>query len=135
MSAFDPKGTFGARAYRATQALRTLRCLPGQVLAGRPRRTRNTLCSTDHGGVTRRVGINQRLILHVGESVDCSLPRAGVPVMDAASLREKAGLCLRISRRLSWNNPARLQLLEVAERFERQAKELELQNHPAERVA
>jgi hypothetical protein len=55
--------------------------------------------------------------------------------MDAASLMEKAALCLRISRGLSWNNPARLQLLELAERLERQAQELELQNHPAERVA
>jgi hypothetical protein len=55
--------------------------------------------------------------------------------MDAASLREKAALCLRVSRGLSWNNPARLQLLELAERLERQAKELELQNHPAEKVA
>ena len=58
-----------------------------------------------------------------------------VGVMDAASLREKAALCLRISKGLSWNNPARLQLLELAERLERQAKEFELQNHPAERVA
>ena len=49
--------------------------------------------------------------------------------------RERAALCLRISGGLSWNNPARLQLLELAERLERQAKELELQNHPAEKVA
>jgi hypothetical protein len=55
--------------------------------------------------------------------------------MDAARLREKAALCLRIASGLSWNNPARLQLLELAERLERQAKESELQNHPAERVA
>jgi hypothetical protein len=55
--------------------------------------------------------------------------------MDAASLRKKATLCLRISRGLSWNNPARLQLLELAERLEQQAKEFELQNRPAERVA
>ena len=62
-------------------------------------------------------------------------PAPGVAVMDAASLREKAALCLRISRGLSWNNPARLQLMELAERLERQAKEFELQNHPAEKVA
>jgi hypothetical protein len=55
--------------------------------------------------------------------------------MDAASLKEKAALRLRVSRGLSWNNPARLQLLELAERLERQAKELEWQNHPAEKVA
>ena len=61
--------------------------------------------------------------------------RAGIAVMDAASLREKAALCLRISRGLSWNNPARLQLMELAERLERQAKEFELQHHLAEKVA
>jgi hypothetical protein len=55
--------------------------------------------------------------------------------MDEASLREKAALCLRISRGLSWNNPARVQLLELAERLERQAKEFQLQNLPAEKVA
>jgi hypothetical protein len=64
-----------------------------------------------------------------------SRPAPGVAVMHAANLREKAALCLRISRGLSWNNPARLQLLELAERLERQAKEFELQNHPAEKVA
>jgi hypothetical protein len=54
-------------------------------------------------------------------------------VMDASRLREKAVLCLRIARGLSWNNPGRLQLTDLAERCERQAKELELQNIPAER--
>jgi hypothetical protein len=74
--------------------------------------------------------------LRIGESDNRFTTTAlGVAVMDAVSLREKAALCLRISRNLSWNNPARLQLLELAERFERQAKELELQNHPAEKVA
>lgn len=62
-------------------------------------------------------------------------PRAGVGVMDLASLREKAALCFRIARGLSWNNPGRLELLELAERLEQQAKELELQNHPTEKVA
>ena len=50
--------------------------------------------------------------------------------MDAARFREKAALCLRLARGLSWNNPGRLQLTDLAERFERQAKELELQNVP-----
>jgi hypothetical protein len=50
--------------------------------------------------------------------------------MDIAGLREKAALCLRIARGLSWNNPGRLQLTDLAARFERQAKELELQNRP-----
>jgi hypothetical protein len=50
--------------------------------------------------------------------------------MDAASFREKAALCLRLARGLSLNNPGRLQLADLAERFEHQAKELELQNLP-----
>jgi hypothetical protein len=49
--------------------------------------------------------------------------------MDTLSLREKAALCLRIARRLSWNNPSRLRLTDLADRFERQAKEIEWQNH------
>jgi hypothetical protein len=47
--------------------------------------------------------------------------------MEIAILREKAALCLRIARALSWNNPGRMQLTDLAERFESQAKELELQ--------
>ena len=54
--------------------------------------------------------------------------------MDAASFREKAAFCLRIARELSWNNPGRLELLELAERLEQQAKEFESQNHPAEKA-
>ena len=52
--------------------------------------------------------------------------------MNALNLREKAALCLRIANRLSWSNPTRLQLTDLAERFDRQAKEIELQNHPAQ---
>jgi hypothetical protein len=50
--------------------------------------------------------------------------------MDTRSLREKAALCLRIARRLSWNNPSRLQLTELADRFDRQAKEIESKDLP-----
>jgi hypothetical protein len=49
--------------------------------------------------------------------------------MDTLSLREKAALCLRIASRLSWNNPSRVQLTDLADRLDRQAKEIELQNH------
>jgi hypothetical protein len=52
--------------------------------------------------------------------------------MDTLSLREKAALCLRIAKRLSSNNPSRLRLADLADRFERQAKEIELQNHRAQ---
>jgi len=45
---------------------------------------------------------------------------------------KRPALCLRVARGLSWNNPGRLQLTDLAERCERQAKELELQNLPAE---
>jgi hypothetical protein len=52
--------------------------------------------------------------------------------MDPLNLREKAALCLRIAGRLSWNNPSRLQLADLADRLDRQAKEIELQNHPTQ---
>jgi hypothetical protein len=42
--------------------------------------------------------------------------------MDTLSLREKAALCLRIASRLSWNNPSRLQLTDLADRLDRKAK-------------
>jgi hypothetical protein len=48
--------------------------------------------------------------------------------MDIAGLREKAALCLRIARGLSWNNPARLQLTALAERYDREVKQLEGQS-------
>ena len=51
--------------------------------------------------------------------------------MDAASLREKAALCLRIAKGLSWNNPSRLELTDLAERLDRQARDSELENRPA----
>jgi hypothetical protein len=46
--------------------------------------------------------------------------------MDALYFREKAEICLRLAKGLSWNNPARGQLMELAEEFQRQAKELEV---------
>jgi len=48
--------------------------------------------------------------------------------MEIAILREKAALCLRIARRLSWDNPGRIQLTNLAERFDKQARDLELQD-------
>jgi hypothetical protein len=48
--------------------------------------------------------------------------------MDTLSLREKAALCLRVASGLSWNNPSRLQLTDLADRLDRQAKEIDLQN-------
>jgi len=54
-------------------------------------------------------------------------------VMDTASLKEKAALCLRIAKGLSWNNPGRIQLTALAERYDSQAKELEQQSSAARR--
>ena len=51
--------------------------------------------------------------------------------MDTVSLSEKAALCLRIAGRLSWNNPGRLQLTELAQRFDQQARDLETQTASA----
>jgi len=52
--------------------------------------------------------------------------------MDTLSLKEKAALCLRIARGLSWNNPSRMQLADLADRLDRQAREIELQNNRAQ---
>jgi hypothetical protein len=46
--------------------------------------------------------------------------------MDAAYFREKAETCSRLANGLSWNNPARGKLMELAEEFRRQAKSLEV---------
>ena len=52
--------------------------------------------------------------------------------MDTLGLKEKAALCLRVARRLSWNNPSRLRLTDLADRFARQAKEVEAQDRQAQ---
>jgi hypothetical protein len=44
--------------------------------------------------------------------------------MDATYFRDKAETCLRLAKGLSWNNPARGELMELAEEFQRQAEEL-----------
>jgi hypothetical protein len=47
--------------------------------------------------------------------------------MDAKNLREKAVTCLQLAQGLSWNNPGRFQLIDMAEDFQRRAAELEAQ--------
>ena len=47
------------------------------------------------------------------------------PAMDATYFRDKAATCIRLARGLSWNNPARHELMELAQEFQRQAEELE----------
>jgi hypothetical protein len=39
--------------------------------------------------------------------------------MDATYFRDKADTCLRLAKGLSWNNPARAELMELAEEFQR----------------
>jgi hypothetical protein len=46
--------------------------------------------------------------------------------MDATYFRDKAETCLRLAKGLSWNNPARGELMELAEEFQRQAEELKV---------
>jgi hypothetical protein len=46
--------------------------------------------------------------------------------MDATYFRDKAETCLRLAKGLSWNNPARGELIELAEEFQRQAAELDV---------
>jgi hypothetical protein len=45
--------------------------------------------------------------------------------MDTAYLREQAAICLRLANGLSWNNPARSQLLGLAEELDRRARKNE----------
>jgi hypothetical protein len=45
--------------------------------------------------------------------------------MDAAYFRDKAETCLRLAKGLSWNNPARGELMDLAEEFQRQANDLD----------
>jgi hypothetical protein len=48
--------------------------------------------------------------------------------MDARYFREKVQLCLRLADGLSFNNPGRSQLMDLAEDFRKQAEELETQH-------
>jgi hypothetical protein len=45
--------------------------------------------------------------------------------MDAKYCREKAALCERLADALSLNNPARFELMDLADDFVKRAKELE----------
>jgi hypothetical protein len=53
--------------------------------------------------------------------------------MDARYFREKAALCERLADGLSLNNPARFQLMDLAEDFMKRAKELEAQGAEQQR--
>jgi hypothetical protein len=51
----------------------------------------------------------------------------GEHAMDARYFREKVQLCLRLADGLSFNNPGRSQLMDLAEDFRERAEELETQ--------
>jgi len=55
--------------------------------------------------------------------------------LDAAYFRDKAETCLRLAHGLSWNNPARGKLMELAEDFECQAKQFEAGENTAQHPA
>jgi hypothetical protein len=55
--------------------------------------------------------------------------------MDAIYFRDKAETCLRLAKGLSWNNPARGELIELAEEFQRQAEELDVATGAEQRRA
>ncbi len=55
--------------------------------------------------------------------------------LDAAYFRDKAETCLQLVNGLSWNNSARGKLMELAEDFERQAKQLEAAQSAPQRPA
>jgi hypothetical protein len=55
--------------------------------------------------------------------------------LDAAYFRDKGETCLRLAHGLSWNNPARGKLMELAEDFARQAKQLEAVENTAQHPA
>jgi hypothetical protein len=55
--------------------------------------------------------------------------------LDAACFRDKAETCLRLANGLSWNNPARAKLMELAEDFERQTRQLEALANAAQHPA
>ena len=57
----------------------------------------------------------------------CPLRKWGM-AMDAKHLREKATLCFRLADGLSLNNPSRFELMQMAEDFEKRAKQLEAQS-------
>ena len=47
--------------------------------------------------------------------------------MDAKYFRDRAETCLRLAKELPWNNPGRFQLMDIAEKFQRRAANLEAQ--------
>jgi hypothetical protein len=82
--------------------------------------------------VSRRARLNSNSLCELANQVFIPTLLWVVFAMDTLSLKEKAALCLRIARGLSWNNPSRMQLADLADRLDRQAREIELQNNRAQ---
>jgi hypothetical protein len=51
--------------------------------------------------------------------------------MDAKYFRDRAETCVRLAKELPWNNPGRFQLMDIAERLQRRAANLEAQEQHA----
>jgi hypothetical protein len=51
--------------------------------------------------------------------------------MDAKYFQERAKTCFRLAEGLSWNNPGRYHLMDIAENLQKRAKELDAQERSA----
>ena len=91
--------------------------------------TRATICDPGHGG--------RRAAAYAADDRMRTpwLVRRGNAAMDATYFRDKAETCLRLAKGLSWNNPARGELIELAEEFQRQAEELDVATGAEQRRA
>jgi hypothetical protein len=76
-----------------------------------------TICDPRHGGSAPAI--------YAARKSDTDAVARRDPAMDATYFRDKAATCMRLARGLSWNNPARHELMELAQEFQRQAEELE----------
>jgi hypothetical protein len=76
-----------------------------------------TICDPGHGGSAAAI--------YVARKSDTDAVARRDPAMDATYFRDKAATCMRLAKGLSWNNPARRELMELAQEFQRQADELE----------
>jgi hypothetical protein len=83
-----------------------------------------TICDPGHGGMLAPAYLQPNQTRANGR-VRVAVYARGC-TMDATYFRDKAETCLRLAKGLSWNNPARGELMELAEEFQRQAEELDV---------
>jgi hypothetical protein len=51
--------------------------------------------------------------------------------MDSKYFRDRAETCVRLAKKLRWNNPGRFHLMDIAEKLQRRAANLEAQEQRA----